>query len=129
VKRTLGDAIELIEGKSVEIKSDNQNVPHILKVGSKKKCLQDIVMSVHDQCKQATCNIQLNSKWLPKAANIRADNLSRMSDCDDWEILTILMNCGASIRATDLLPIIMPSVKYSKLQCPECTGVDAFEQV
>ena len=37
VKRILCDSADLIKNKSVEIKSDNKNVPHILKVGSRKK--------------------------------------------------------------------------------------------
>ena len=59
----------------------------------------------------------MNSKWLPRASNARADNLSRMGDCDDWETkqeyLIILMKHGVSIHVTDLHPSIIVSVKYS----------------
>lgn len=64
--------------------SDNKNVQHILKVGSKKKKLQDIAMSVHTFCDEH--KIKVNCKWVPRAVNVRADSLSRMSDCDDWSV-------------------------------------------
>lgn len=50
VKRILTKSVDIVEGKSVEVYSDNKNVQHILKVGSKKRKLQDIAMSVHTFC-------------------------------------------------------------------------------
>lgn len=50
VRRILNNSVDFVNYNSVEVNLDNQNVPHILKVGSKKKALQDIAMSVHSLC-------------------------------------------------------------------------------
>ncbi|XP_062570673.1 uncharacterized protein LOC134232701 [Saccostrea cucullata] len=84
VNRILSKSVDKVEGKSVEINSDNKNVQHILKVGSKKKKLQDIAMSVHRLCNEK--DIQITGKWIPISENVRADSLSRMTDCDDWSV-------------------------------------------
>ena len=55
-------------------------MPHIFKLGSRKKSLHDIAMSVHDQCDKDNAN-----GCQGRRTQERADNLSRMSDCDDWE--------------------------------------------
>lgn len=47
---------------SAEVNSDNRNVSYILKVGSMKKALQDITMSVHSLCEEKS--IHLNCIWL-----------------------------------------------------------------
>lgn len=73
-----------MNNNSVEVNSDNQNVPHIFKVDSKKKALQDNTMSVHSLCDEK--NIHLKCIWLHKAKNTKVDTLNRMSDCDDWSI-------------------------------------------
>jgi hypothetical protein len=31
-------------------------------------------------------NVHLSSKWIPRENKTRADSLSRLSDCDDWEV-------------------------------------------
>lgn len=46
VRRILINSVDFVNN-SVEVNSDNRNVPHILKVGIKKKALQDITMSLH----------------------------------------------------------------------------------
>ncbi|CAG2185810.1 unnamed protein product [Mytilus edulis] len=73
-----------LDNKSVSINSDNKNVPHILKVGSKKSILQNIAVDIHNICSEK--NITLNSKWLPRADNQYADKLSRNTDNDDWGV-------------------------------------------
>lgn len=85
VKRIL---INFVNNNSVEVNSDNRNVPHILKVGSKKKALQDITMSVHSLYDEK--HIHLNCIWLPRSQNTKADTLRRMSICDDWSIQQVV---------------------------------------
>ena len=50
VNRILKCNTEVLEGKKVCVVSDNKNVSHILKVGSKKSELQDICKEVHNTC-------------------------------------------------------------------------------
>lgn len=50
VKRILIKLVDIVEGKLVEVYLDNKNVQYILKVGSKKRKLQDIVMLVYIFC-------------------------------------------------------------------------------
>lgn len=69
---------------SVDIFCDNQNVEHILQVGSKKRKLQNIAISVKNFCSDN--GIVLKSQWIPRANNTFADRLSKLSDCDDWSI-------------------------------------------
>ncbi|XP_056022091.1 uncharacterized protein LOC125651089 [Ostrea edulis] len=58
-KALLGElSVDKVEGMSVEINSDYQNVAHILRVGNKKKKLQDIAMSVHSMCKDKAIQIE-----------------------------------------------------------------------
>ena len=75
VNRTLRSVIGYLNGKVVRVYTDNKNVPHILRVGSRKIILHEKVMSVHKLCLQNS--LKMNDK---------ADSLSRKSDCDDWEI-------------------------------------------
>ena len=56
----------------------------IVKNGSRKTDLQTIACELHTLC--ADHNIKLASLWIPREQNKIADNLSRYSDCDDWEI-------------------------------------------
>ena len=89
-------------------------------------------MSVHDQCNKDI--IQLNSKWLPRALNGSADTLSRMSDCDDWEIKQVVFDYFDKAWGKHTCDRF--ASKYnstcerfnSKYWCSGSSGVDAFEQ-
>lgn len=84
VKRVLRNLVIKLHGATIRVYTDNKNVPHIMKVGSKKKELHRSVMSVHKICQDN--KIKLNLVWIPREHNDKADSLSRKSDCDDWEI-------------------------------------------
>ncbi|VDI58959.1 Hypothetical predicted protein [Mytilus galloprovincialis] len=70
--------------KTVKIYTDNQNVPHILRVGSKKQKLQDIATAIKQTCVDS--NINIITQWVPRENNTHADKLSRHTDHDDWAI-------------------------------------------
>ena len=58
-------SVDKVEGKSVVINTDNQNVSYILKVGSKKKMLKNVTkycMSVHNWCENK--DVQIEGKWI-----------------------------------------------------------------
>ena len=62
--------------------TDNQNVAHILQVGSRKPDLHAIALKVFDMAVQY--QIRLEPEWVPRELNVRADLLSRVVDLDDW---------------------------------------------
>lgn len=62
VKRIL---INFVNNNSVEVNSDNRNVPHILKVGSKKKDLQDITST--RRLVNLTGSILIFRRWMGQA--------------------------------------------------------------
>lgn len=113
--------------------SDNKNVQHILKVGSKKKTLQDIAMSVHTFCDEQ--KIKVKCKWVPREENVRADCLSRMSDCDDWSVKQCVFEYFDNIwgphtcdRFADLNNSKCKNFN-SKHRCRGSCAIDAFSQV
>lgn len=50
VNRVVNNFVYTIENKKVKLNSDNKNVEHILKVGSKKQDLQKIAVDIHKVC-------------------------------------------------------------------------------
>lgn len=133
VRGILNNSVDFVNNNSVEVNSDNRNVPHILKVGSKKKDLQDIAISVHSLCEEK--NIHLNCIWLPRAQNTKADTLSRMSDCDDWLIKQVVYEYFDEAWGKHTCDRFASSynnkceVFNSKYDCAETSGIDAFAQV
>ena len=81
VNRTLRSVIGYLNGKVVRVYTDNTNVPHILRVGSRKRILHE---KVHKLWLQNS--VKMNAVWILRVSNDKADSLSRKSDCDDWEI-------------------------------------------
>ena len=64
--------------------TDNQNVAHILVVGSKKPLLQAVALRIFSLTVQS--QIRLEPEWIPRELNERADYLSRIIDYDDWQL-------------------------------------------
>jgi hypothetical protein len=54
--------IGYLNGKVVRVYTDNKNVPHILRVGSRKIILHEKVMSVHKLYLQNS--VKMNAVWL-----------------------------------------------------------------
>lgn len=130
VHRVLHSLVQSLEGQTVLVNTDNKNVDTILKVGSRKPYLQDVVVKVYDVCK--THNIGLVSKWIPRADNSEADVLSRCTDSDDWSVENDIFEfldkkwgphtcdrfaCDYNAKCT---------VFYSRYWCPGTAGIDAM---
>ena len=80
VNRVLNTYSNAISHKQIRVNSDNKNVKHILKVGSRNMKLQSIATSIHSLC---TTNVEITTKWVPRIQNNYADNLSRFIDHDE----------------------------------------------
>ena len=80
----LRNVINKLNGKFVRVYTDNKNVTHIIRVGSRKNILHSSVIEIHELCMKHS--IKLSIVWIPREVNDKADSLSRKSDCDDWEI-------------------------------------------
>ena len=59
-------------------------VSRILKVSSSKPHLQKVAVDIFGLC--FALGISLDSQWLPREENVRADLLSRFIDRDDWSL-------------------------------------------
>ena len=66
VKRVIYPFSNELENKQVKINSDNKNVEHILKVGSKKN-------DITKDCYTESQNIQLTPYWIPRTQNDHVD--------------------------------------------------------
>ena len=62
--------------------TDNQNIVHILQVGSRKPDLHAIALRVFNIAIQY--QIHLEPEWVPRELNQRTDLLSRIVDYDNW---------------------------------------------
>ena len=86
-----------LEGHTVKWYTDNQNVVRIVEAGSRKPHLQDGAISIFEECFQH--GIKLEMAWIPRCENEKADYLSRIVDCDDWQIdPNILIVIGGNTR-------------------------------
>ncbi|KAK3107400.1 hypothetical protein FSP39_013730 [Pinctada imbricata] len=84
VRKVLFSNLNMVQGQSLQVISDNKNVKHILEVGSKKAKLNDICLDIVNKCDSN--DITLSSMWIARHENIEADRLSRLGDCDDWGV-------------------------------------------
>ena len=62
--------------------TDNQNVVHILQVGSKRTDLHAIAHTIFKLA--IKYQVRLEPNWVPRKLNKQADYLSRIIDFDDW---------------------------------------------
>ena len=64
--------------------TDNQATAKIVDVGSMKFILQDLAYKIFSHC--LAHDIDLCIEWIPRALNAQADFVSKIRDCDDWQI-------------------------------------------
>ena len=64
--------------------TDNQNVAHILQVGSKTPLLQKEALCVFSLC--VAHNVSIEPEWIPRSENQVADFISHIQDWDDWQL-------------------------------------------
>lgn len=84
VNRVMNSISSCLEGQTIKWYTDNQNVKHILEVGSKKRNLQNIALDINSKCE--SINATMAMKWIPRQQNVYSDFLSRCNDSDDWQI-------------------------------------------
>ena len=90
VVRVLHGYENCLEGQSVQWYTDNKNVVTIIQKGSKKDSLQSKAIEIFNTCKQR--NISIKPVWVKRQENKRADELSRVSDSDDWEVKQLIFH-------------------------------------
>ncbi|VDI20858.1 Hypothetical predicted protein [Mytilus galloprovincialis] len=132
VYRVLLSLLVTLQGETIKWYTDNQNIVYIIKQGSKKGDLQLIAIKIANVCKLN--NIVLLPQWVPREKNVKADQISKSVDCDDWgidpEVYSVLDNLWgphtvdrfASDYNTKCL------VFNSKHWCPNTSGINAFDQ-
>ena len=110
--------------------TDNQNVAHILLVGSRKPVLQVVALKVFSLIVQN--QIRLEPEWIPRDLNERADYLSHIIDYDDWQLnpsaFSELDNCWGPHSVDRFTSFHNCQVPRFNSRCwnPGSVAVDAF---
>lgn len=79
--RSLGSKLR---GMKLKWFSDSQNACRIIAVGSTNVSLHDLSIDLYNCCIEY--NIVIQPEWLPRDLNVRADELSKIIDPDDWSL-------------------------------------------
>ena len=113
------------------IYSDNQGIVSIVRKGSMVLELNELAKSVYGICAK-NC-ISLTIEWIPRERNVKADELSKMTDRDDWSVSTKIFHLVQHklTQPFDLDPFADNSNAkcfkfYSKHWCEKSSGVNAF---
>lgn len=130
VSRVLESVVLKLSGERVRWFTDNLNIVHILKVGSKKQHLQEEVLKVFNMC--IGHQIKLEPEWVPREENTLADCISRIVDYDDWQLVPEIfywlnMQWGpfSVDRFADNYNTQLPRFN-SWYACPSAEAIDAF---
>ena len=121
-----------LRNKRVKIFTDNQGAARILSVGSPKPHLQAIALDIFQIC--TTYGLIINSQWIPRCLDERADILSRFVDKDDWSINPAVFRVTDAKWGPHTIDRFAPhynaqTPRYnSKFASPGCSGVDALAQ-
>jgi hypothetical protein len=81
VYRLLLFLLDILQGQKIKWYTDNQNIVHILNKGSRKIDLQQISIKIANVC--TLHNIVLLPQCVPREENVKADKISKSTDCDD----------------------------------------------
>ena len=104
----------------------------ILKVSSSKPHLQKVAVDIFRLC--FALGISLDSQWLPREENVRADLLSRFIDRDDWSLNPAVfrfLDARSGPHPVDRFSSHFNSqvARFnSKYFSPGCSAVDALAQ-
>ena len=110
--------------------SDNQNVVHILEVGSQQPDLQTELLKIVEVCMQH--NIRMEPGWIPKEENQLADYFCRIVDLDDWQLDVEAFRFLNSLRGPHTIDRFADHYNAqldrfnSRFACPGTEEVDAF---
>ena len=86
-----------LRGSSVHWFTDNQAVPTMVEVGSRKAELQLIARRIFQFCVRNS--MSLTVEWIPRGENTIADYISKMVDRDDWQVNPVLFQWLNNILA------------------------------
>lgn len=132
VYRVLKSIVDQLKGQKVKWYTDNQNIVHIMNKGSRKVELQNISIEIANVC--FLHSITLLPQWIPREQNVKADEISKQSDCDDWEIdidiFSFLDNLWGPHTVDRFASDYNTKCKVfnSKCWCPGTTGINSLEQ-
>ena len=84
VRLILESLVPKLQNERVRWFTDNQNVAHILAVGSKKPSLQTEVLAIFATA--MSNQVRIEAEWIPRDLNQKADYISRINNYDDWSI-------------------------------------------
>lgn len=121
-----------LKHQRVKVFVDNMGASRILMVGSSKLHLQQIAVDIFSIC--LSFDISLDSQWLPREENARADLLSRFIDRDDWSLNPVVfqsLDARWGPHSVDRFSSYFNSqvVRFnSKYFSPGCAAVDALAQ-
>ncbi|CAH3176092.1 unnamed protein product [Porites lobata] len=121
-----------LQHQRVKVFVDNMGASRILMVGSSKLHLQQIAVDIFSIC--LSFDISLDSQWLPREENARADLLSRFIDRDDWSLNPVVfqsLDARWGPHSVDRFSSYFNSqvVRFnSKYFSPGCAAVDALAQ-
>lgn len=130
VFRVMQSLVHVLSHNRVKWFTDNQAVSSIVHKGSMKKDLQDIALQIFHFATRHC--IHLETEWIPREENCRADYMSKVIEMDDWAIGPNILNLiSATWGPLDVdyfasehnakLPVF-----YSRFWCYKTSGVDAF---
>ena len=121
-----------LKHQRVKVFVDNMGASRILMVRSSKLHLQQIAVDIFSIC--LSFGISLDSQWLPREENARADLLSRFIDRDDWSLNPVVfqsLDARWGPHSVDRFSSYFNSqvVRFnSKYFSPGCAAVDALAQ-
>ena len=112
--------------------TDNQATARIVEVGSMKLILHQLAFQIFSYC--LSNNIDLHIQWIPRELNVEADSISKIQDCDDWQLsheFYELLEAKWGPHTLDCFASFYNAKTprfYSRFWNPGTSGVDAFFQ-
>lgn len=130
VEFTLKSFNSQLRSRFVKLYTDNQNVVRIINVGSMKRELQEIALSIFQMC--LSFSIFLDVSWVPRNLNVEADAYSKIFDFDDWSVHAEIFNLFNKKWGPYTCDRFADSKNFkvskfnSQFWTPGSSGVDAF---
>ena len=121
-----------LEGQNIRWYTDNRNITRIVQKGSRNIHLQKIALDIHQTCEHFS--LYIDPVWIPREQNTKADELSRISDSDDWAISSTVFNFldhkwGPHTVDRFACDYNSKCARFnSRWGCSSSEGVDAFKQ-
>ena len=119
-------------GRAVCLQVDNQNVDRVTRNGSSRPGLAALAKDIFSLCRSEA--ITMSVRWVPRELNSEADDLSKLSDTDDWRLnprmFAVLPQLWGpcSVDAFATAENTHCPRFFSKWHSPGSAGIDAFEQ-